>query len=135
MPLNDFETVKEETLYSVKRYYIEPGKIEQWVDLVWYYLILADRDIPNYRTVWSNLVAGRFPDRYRRELLEYMHGAYERYKQALFARDIIGKLVMKYPDNDVLFIINLHMYYFITVVKALADNLALILNYTSMILG
>jgi hypothetical protein len=129
VPMNDFETVKEETLYSVKRYYIEPGKTGQWIDLVWYYLILADRDIPNYRTVWSNLVGGRFPDRYRRELLEYMHGAHERYKQALFARDIIGKLVMKYPDNDVLFIINLHMYYFITVVKALADNLALILNY------
>lgn len=129
MPMNDFETVKEDTLYSVKRNYIEPGKTEHWVDLVSYYLILADRDIPNYRTVWSDLVAGRFPERYRRELLEYMHGAYERYKQALFARDIIDKLVRKHPDNDVLFVVNFYIYHFIGVIKALADNLALILNY------
>jgi hypothetical protein len=127
--MTSFEAMKEEILYSVKRYYMEPGKTDHWVDLTWYYSILADRDIPNYRTVWSNLVEERFPGRYRRELVEYMQAAHERYKQALFAGDMIDKLVKEYPDNDVVFIVNFHIYYFITVIKAIADNLAWVLNY------
>jgi hypothetical protein len=129
--LTNLEAMKKEILYSVKRHFVEPGKTRDMVDLVLYYSILADKDIPNYRTVWSDLVNERFPGRYRRELLEYMHAAHERYKQALFAKDIIDKLVRvrDYPDNDVVFVVNFHIYYFITVIKALADNLALILNY------
>ena len=32
-------------------------------------------------------------------------------------------------DNDILFLINFHFYYFITLIRALGDNLAWILNY------
>jgi hypothetical protein len=123
--------LRRDVVYSVKRYYVlpKPGEHPEWHNLDYHYSILADNDIPNYRTVWGKLVQEQFPSKYHRELSEYMYGAHERYKQPLFARDIMEKLVKKTADNDIVFLVNFHTWYFITLIKALGDNLALIMNY------
>jgi hypothetical protein len=123
--------LREDVVYSVKRWYVlhKEGKHTEWRDLEYYYSILTDKDIPNYRTVFGKLALEQFPSKYRPELFEYMLAAHERYEQALFARDIIDKLVKKTPDNTDVFLANFHTWYFIVIIKALGDNLAWIVNY------
>jgi hypothetical protein len=131
----------EEIIYSVRRYYKveeqpkeigrrEP-KLTDWRNLDRYYSIISKQRIPNYDALWRKLALGQFSHEHNQELLVYMHGALERYKHALFAKDVIEQLLRKSDqlDNDIVFLVNFHFYYFITIVKALGDNLAWILNY------
>jgi alpha-amylase/alpha-mannosidase (GH57 family) len=131
----------EEIIYSVRRYYRveeQPAEfgprepeVTDWRNLDRYYSILSKERIPNYDAFWRKLVLGQFLHKHNRELVEYMHGALERYKHALLARDITEQLLHKTtePDNDIVFLVNFHFYYFITILKTLGDNLAWILNY------
>lgn len=123
----------EEIIYSVRRYHkVEPEpKSTIWRNLDYYYSIISKERIPNYDALWKKLVLGRLSHKHNRELTEYMHGALERYKHALFARDIIDQLLRKSDqlDNDIIFLVNFHFCYFITILKTLGDNLAWILNY------
>jgi hypothetical protein len=139
--LDDWITRTEEIIYSVRRFYkVEerPKEVERretkstdWRNLDRYYSIISKERIPNYDALWRKLALGQFSHEHYQELFVYMHGALERYKHALFAKDIIQQLLRKsdQPDNDIVFLVNFHFYYFVTIVKALGDNLAWILNY------
>lgn len=84
--------LREDVVYSVKCYKMLH---EEWYDLEQYYSILTDKDIPNCRAVLGKLAREEFPSKYRQYLYEYLLATYERYAQALFARDIIDELMKK----------------------------------------
>lgn len=122
---------RDDEIYSVNHHYEiqEALNFTHRYNLDYYYSIKAHADIPRHDTLWQRLVRDQFEHQYAQELFEYMHGALERYKHALFAKDIIAELLGESVDNDIVFLVNFHFYYFITVIKALGDNLAWVLNY------
>lgn len=121
----------EEIIYAVRRYHNvgEDPDEGDWHNVDQYYSIVAEEQIPYSDALWRKLALGLFTHGHNQEILEYMHGALERYKHALFAKDIITQLLQKIPDNDIVFLVDIHFYYFIAMLKALGDNLAWILNY------
>lgn len=122
---------RDDELYCINRFYeyeVAPG-FSQRENLDLYYSERMKRDMPSFEKVWQSLAYGNFAHVHSEELFEYLHGVMERYKQALFAEDLIAKLLKRKTDNDIVFLVNFHFYYFITVIKALGDCLAWILNY------
>jgi len=90
--------------------------------------------LPNYDSLWRRCVYENFSHENIQVLKEYLHGAFERLKQVSFAKERIDDLREKMEregkmDNDILFLIDFHFYYFITLIRTLGDNLAWILNY------
>jgi len=118
-------------IYRVPRYHTvtKTPNVVHRRNLDHWYSTVANNNIPCFGPLWEMLALGRSSHGQREALFEFMHGALERYKQALLAMDIISDLLQIEPDNDVVFLVNFHFYYFITVMKALGDNLAWILNY------
>lgn len=103
-------------------------------NLVLFYGDKIKDHFPNYDSIWRKCVYEDFSHENIQVLKEYLHGAFERLKQVLFAKERIDELskkmeLKKKMDNDILFLINFHFYYFVTLIRALGDNLAWILNY------
>lgn len=122
---------REDEIYCVNHFYEyeEAPKFSRRENLDHYFWGRVRKDLPNFDKVWRSLVYENFAHKHRQEILEYLHGAMERYKQALFAEELISKLLDREPDNDIVFLVNFHFYYYVTVIKALGDSLAWILNY------
>lgn len=122
---------REDEIYCVGHSYtIQKGhNFSNKYNLDHFYDVKARQDISNYDAIWRKLALQQFQHKHSIELFEYMYGSLERYKHALFSQDILAELLAKVPDNDIVFLVNFHFYYFITVLKALGDTLAWVLNY------
>lgn len=122
---------REDEIYGINHFYEyeEAPNFTRRENLDLYYRERVKKDFPFFDTVWQSLVNGNFAHEHSQELLEYANGIMERYKQALFGKDLLSELLHKKPDNDIVFLVNFHFYYYITVIKALGDSLAWILNY------
>lgn len=122
---------REDEIYCINHFYeykVAPNFTRR-ENLDLYYTVRVKKDLPLFDKVWQSLVYGSFVREHSQELLEYIHGIMERYKQALFAKDLLSQLLDEKPDNDLVFLVNFHFYYYITVIRALGDSLAWILNY------
>ena len=108
-------------------------KVEKWhktnghsrTNLEAYYHKKASKVVPTFQKIWESFIRGHVTHGKSREIIDYLHGANERLKQLIFARDIIEEVLQKKPcGNDIWFITNFHIFHFISLAKSLGDNLA-----------
>lgn len=86
--------------------------------------------IPSLRLMWEKFVTKKIQHEKREEIIEYLHGAIERFKQLLFAFDrLVDTLAQSASGTNTWFLVNFHVWNFISMIKSLGDNLAWILNY------
>lgn len=95
-----------------------------------FYYMSFQKLLPNYELLWNKIILEEIDHEHRDKVIEYIHGASERFKQLLFSRDRIKDIYEKYPSgNDSVFLINFHFYHFVSLVKTLGDNLTWILKF------
>lgn len=99
-------------------------------NLEWFYMKKVRELIPSLRLVWEGFVTKKFQHEKREEIIEYLHGAIERFKQLLFAYDRLDDtLAYKVTGTDTWFLVNFHLWNLISLIKSLGDNLAWIINF------
>ena len=101
-----------------------------------YYHAHASGIMPSYRPLWEAMVLETVRHDNEQEIIDYLHGALERTKQLIYARDRMQDIVNENPpNNDTRFTINFYIFHFISLVKSLGDNLAWIAKlYCKMLL-
>lgn len=117
-------------LYKVRRYFEDRnGNAVYQRDLLLYYIEKFKKIIPSYEPLWRIIEHNTTQHRNEEAMREYMHAIAERSKQLLFAFDTITDILgTGKTDNDIFLVFNFHLWYFISLVKSLGDNLAWILN-------
>jgi len=90
-----------------------------------YYDEKANEIVPHFKPLWEAFVYETVKHDNAQEIIDYLHGAIERTKQLIFARDRIRDIITNNPaDNDTQFLINFYIFHFISLLKSLGDNLA-----------
>ena len=90
-----------------------------------YYYERACNTMPFFKPLWEAMVLGTVKHDNGQEIIDYLHGALERTKQLIYARDRMQDIITENPpDNDTEFTINFYIFHFISLVKSLGDNLA-----------
>jgi len=125
----DFKRKYEDTnvIYKVRKWYNIRDNYR--VNFELYYQERLEQMIPAFQLLWEVCAKEEVQHDNLKEMTEYLHGARERFKQILFALDRIKDVLAVGSDNDVWFLVNYHLFYFISLVKSLGDNLAWILKY------
>jgi putative protease len=99
-------------------------------NLEWFYMKKVMESIPSLRLMWEKFVTKKIQHEKQGEIIEYLHGAIERFKQLLFAYDRLDDILTHSASGaDTWFLVNFHVWDFISLVKSLGDNLAWILNF------
>ena len=118
-------------IYKVKKWYeirlSEIGTLKTTLEA--FYRRKSMELVPSFETIWEAFVKEEIQHEKMKEITEYLHGANERFKQILFAFDRIKDVLALGSGNDVWLLVNYHLFYFISLVKSLGDNLAWILKY------
>jgi len=90
-----------------------------------YYYANASAIMPSFKPLWEAMVLETAKHDNAQEIVDYLHGALERTKQLIYARDRMRDIIAENPpDNDIEFTINFYIFHFISLVKSLGDNLA-----------
>lgn len=114
-----------------KEYSIEEQGITEVFPLDLFYNYKFKKLAPNLQLLWKKLWdnKGEAQQEKLNEILEYLHGARERFKLLLFAKDQIVESINSNPkNNDIWFLVVYNFFHFISLVKTLGDNLAWILR-------
>lgn len=121
--------------YKVKKWYKTKQNIT--TNLEAYYNEKAREVVPIFQKIWEIFVKELVKHDNSKEIIDYLHGANERLKQLLFAKDRISDIIETKPSgNDTWFLVNFYISYFISLVKSLGDNLAwLVKLYCKMNIG
>jgi len=99
-------------------------------NLEWFYMKKVMGSIPSLRLMWEKFVTKKIQHEKQGEIVEYLHGAIERFKQLLFAYDRLDDILAhSVSGTDTWFLVNFHLWDFISLIKSLGDNLAWILNF------
>lgn len=94
-----------------------------------YYYEQATKIMPSFKQLWEAMVLETVKHENGKEIIDYLHGALERTKQLIYARDRLQDITTgNPPDNDTEFTINFYIFHFISLVKSLGDNLAWIMK-------
>lgn len=100
------------------------------INLEWFYMKKVMGSIPSLKFLWEKFVTNKIQHEKREEIIEYLHGAIERFKQLLFAYDRLDDtLAHKVSGTDTWFLVNFHLWNIISLIRSLGDNLAWILNF------
>lgn len=100
------------------------------MNLEWFYMKGVMTSIPSLKLLWEKFALRKIRHEKEREIIEYLHGAIERFKQLLFAYDrLTDTLAQRTSGTDIWFLVNFHVWNFISLIKSLGNNLAWILNF------
>lgn len=134
--------VDKNILYKVKREYtIQKAEHRTHTMNFGLYYIERVKDLTKYPSMLRLFVVDKTKHARSEEISEILFSIILRFEQLLFAFDRIEEITKESGrDNDVLFIVGFHLYYFISLVKTLGDNLTwllklcydLNLNYTNL---
>jgi len=116
-------TEPNELIYAVRKWY----KIKEHVttNLEAYYQEKARQLVPSFQQIWETFVYESVQHPNSREILDYLHGANERLKQLIFAKDRISDIIKAQPfGNDTWFLLNFYIFHIISLIKSIGDNLA-----------
>ncbi len=117
-------------LYKVKRKYtlVKTDNLTHTVNFGLYYIHRVRDLIKTYHPILKLFLVEKAKHDKSEEIIEILFSAMLRFEQLLFAFDRIEDMTRDSTrDNDVLFIVNFHLYYFISLAKTLGDNLAWLL--------
>jgi hypothetical protein len=99
-------------------------------NLEWFYVKKVMSSIPSLWLIWEKFVTKKIKHEKQEEIIEYLHGAIESFKQLLFAYDRLDDILAHSVSGcDTWFLVNFHVWDFISLIKSLGDNLAWILNF------
>ena len=124
--------VEKDIYYSVRKWNkLEYGKNAiVTLNLEAYYYNLIKQKVNSLNRIWEVVIKEEVDHNYLQELQEYSHGAMERFKQLFFSYNRICDVYKNSNvDNDSWFLLNHHVYHFISTIKTLGDNLTWILCY------
>jgi len=100
------------------------------MNLEWFYMKRVMTSIPSLKLLWEKFATKKIRHKKEREIIEYLHGAIERFKQLLFAYDRLSDaLSQSTSGTDMWFLVNFHVWNFISLIRSLGNNLAWILNF------
>lgn len=118
-------------IYKIKKDFEDRnGKAVYQRNLGLYYIEKFKKMIPSYEPLWRIIEYNVTQHQSEEAMREYMHAIAERSKQILFAFDtIVDILGTGKTDNDVFFLFTFHLWYFISLIKSLGDNLAWLLHF------
>lgn len=124
--LEDFYEEKyrdKNVIYKVRKRFETRAHIT--TNLEAYYDENANEIMPHFKPLWEAFIYEIVKHDNAQEIIDYLHGAIERTKQLIFARDRVRDIITENrADNDTEFIINFYVFHFISLVKSLGDNLA-----------
>jgi hypothetical protein len=128
--LEDFYKEKyrdDNVLYKVKKWCNPRPNIK--TNLEFYYDEKANELLTCFKPLWEVFIADTTSHKHKEEIIDYLHGAIERIKQLIFAKDRIEDVLKDNSANrDILFVTNFYIFHFISLVKSLGDNLAWLLK-------
>jgi len=118
-------------LYKVDRWYdtTQSAVGSKQVNFGLYYQERVFDAIPNIKTALRVYLHDRDTKATSKDMAELLFSATWRFEQLFFAYDrIVNMSRSPNDDNDFLFVIRFHLYYFISLVKTLCDNIAWLIS-------